>query len=216
VTGRVVAASGLAAAALWAAGLTAWGPLLHGGGLAHAAPALAAAAWLAGWGLMATAMMLPAAAPLIAASSRRGLVVAAYLGVWVAAGIAAAGLAVVAGPLALPAGMAAAGAYQFTPHKRRSLARCHGQRRLAEAGSGDASGDAVRAGVGHGAATLRCCGPLMALMALGLAGPAWMPLLGGVMAAEAASPFGARLRAPLGLILLLASPLVLWAGPPPG
>lgn len=216
MTGRVVAASGLAAAALWAAGLTAWGPLLHGGGHAHAAPALAAAAWLAGWGLMATAMMLPAAAPLIAASSRRGLVVAAYLGVWVAAGIAAAGLAVVAGPLALPAGMAAAGAYQFTPHKRRSLARCHGQRRLAEAGSGDASGDAVRAGVGHGAATLRCCGPLMALMALGLAGPAWMPLLGGVMAAEAASPFGARLRAPLGLILLLASPLVLWAGPPPG
>jgi hypothetical protein len=56
----------------------------------------------------------------------------------------------------------------------------------------------------------------MALMALGLAGPAWMPLLGGVMAAEAATPLGARLRAPLGVILLLASPLVLWAGPPPG
>jgi predicted metal-binding membrane protein len=73
----------------------------------------------------------------------------------------------------------------------------------------------VRAGLAHGAATLRCCGPLMALMALGLAGPAWMPLLGGVMAAEAATPVGARLRVPLGVALLLASPLVLWAGHPP-
>jgi predicted metal-binding membrane protein len=215
VTGRLLAASGLAAAAIWAAGLTAWGPLLHGGGHLHAAPALAAAGWLAGWALMATATMLPAAAPLIAATARRGAVAAAYLGVWAAAGVAALALSVAAGPPALAAGLAAAGAYQFTPHKRRALARCHGQRRLAAAGSADASGDAVRAGLAHGAATLRCCGPLMALMALGLAGPAWMPLLGGVMAADAATPAGARLRVPLGVALLLASPLVLWAGHPP-
>lgn len=216
---RVAAASGLAAAALWAAGLTAWGPLLHGGaGHAHGAgPGLAAAGALAGWALMATAMMLPAAAPLIGAvERRRALVAAGYLAVWIAGGLAALGAGAVAGAAVLPAALAAAGAYQLTPHKRRALARCRGQRRLAALGTRDPSGDAVRAGVAHGAATLRCCGPMMALMALGLAGPAWMLLLGGVMAAEAATPAGGRLRVPLGLVLLAASLLVLRTGPPPG
>jgi hypothetical protein len=53
-------------------------------------------------------------------------------------------------------------------------------------------------------------------MVLGLGGPAWMLLLGGAMAAEAATPLGARLRVPIGLVLLLSSLLVLWTGPPPG
>ncbi len=120
------------------------------------------------------------------------------------------------GSAALPVALAAAGVHQFTPHKRRALERCRGQRRLADVASGDPSGDAIRAGLAHAAATMRCCGPLMALMVLGLGGPAWMLLLGGAMAAEAATPLGARLRVPLGLLLLLASLLVLWTGPPPG
>ncbi len=213
----VVAASGLAAAALWAVGLTAWAPLLHGGGHAHAAPGLAAAAWLAGWALMVTAMMLPAAGPLIGAvERRRGLLVVAYLGAWLAVGVAGLAAAALAGAAALPVALAAAGAHQFTPHKRRALARCRGQRRLAHAASADPSGDAIRAGLAHAAATMRCCGPLMALMVLGLGGPAWMLLLGGAMAAEAATPLGARLRVPLGLLLLVSSLLVLWWGSPPG
>lgn len=204
MTLRVAAAAGLAAAALWALGLTAWGPLLHhGAGHAHAAPALAGAAWLVGWALMATAMMLPAALPLIGAvERRRGLLVAGYLGVWAAAGLAALAVAALAGPDALPFALAAAGAYQLTPAKRRALACCQGQRTLAGAATGDPSGDAVRAGVAHAAATLRCCGPMMLLMAVGLSGPAWMALLGGVMALEAATPLGPRLRAPLGAALL--------------
>ena len=211
MTVRVVAVAGLAAAALWAAGLTAWAPLLHGGGhAAHAAPALAGAAWLAGWALMATAMMLPAAAPLLAAvERRRGLVAAGYLGVWTAAGVGALALSLFAPAAALPAALAAAGAYQFTPWKRRALASCRGQRRLAALATGDPSGDAVRAGVAHAAATLRCCGPLMALMALGLGGPAWMLALGGVMAAEAATAPGPRLRAPVGVALLAGAGLLL-------
>jgi predicted metal-binding membrane protein len=213
----VAAASGLAAAALWGMGLTAWAPLLHGGGHAHAAPGLTAAPWLAGWGLMVTAMMLPAAGPLVGAVERhRGLVVVAYLGAWLTLGVAALAAAALVGSAALPVALAAAGAHQFTPHKRRALARCRGQRRLADVASGDPSGDAIRAGLAHAAATMRCCGPLMALMVLGLGGPAWMLLLGGAMAAEAATPLGARLRVPLGLLLLLASLLVLWTGPPPG
>jgi predicted metal-binding membrane protein len=213
VTARVVAGAGLAAAALWAAGLSAWAPLLHGGGHAHGAPVLAGAAWLAGWALMATAMMLPAAAPLIGAvERRRGLAVAGYLGVWSAAGLAALALSLLVPAAALPAALAAAGAYQFTPAKGRSLARCHGQRGLAGIATGDPSGDAVRAGVAHALATLRCCGPVMSLMVLGLGGPAWMLLLGGVMAAEAATPWGGRLRAPLGVALLAAAAAALAAG----
>jgi predicted metal-binding membrane protein len=218
MTARVVAASGLAAAALWAVGLTACAPLLHGGtGHAHAGPGLAAAGGMVAWALMATAMMLPAAAPLIGAvECRRALLAAGYLTVWVAAGMVALAAATLAGPAALPAALAAAGAYQLTAQKRRALRRCLGQRRLAEAGTGDPSGDAVRAGVAHGVATLRCCGPMMALMALGLAGPAWMLLLGGVMAAEAATSAGERIRVPLGILLLGAALWVLWAGRPPG
>lgn len=218
MTGRVVAASGLAAAALWAAGLTAWGPLLHGAGHRHdAAPALGAAASLGGWALMVTAMMLPVAAPLIGAvERRRGLVVAGYLGVWIAVGLAAVAASAFAVAIALPAALAAAGAYQFTAHKRRSLARCREQRLLAGVASGDPSGDAVRAGVAHALSTLRCCGPLMALMLLpGLAGPGWMLLAGGVMAVEAATPLGPRLRIPLGILLLGSSLLVLWPSGPP-
>ncbi len=212
-----MAAPGLAAIALVAAGLTAWAPLLHAGGHAHAGPGVTAAGAMAGWALMATAMMLPAAAPLIgAAEGRRAPVAAGYLAVWVVAGLAALAAAALAGAAALPAALAAAGAYQFTPHKRRALARCGAQRGLAEARTGDPTGDAVRAGVAHGAATLRCCGPVMALMALGLAGPAWMLLLGGVMAAEAATPAGERIRVPLGVLLGVAALLALWAGPPPG
>jgi predicted metal-binding membrane protein len=219
-SGRVLAVSGLAAAALWALGLTAWGPLVAHGGAGHAhavAPALAAAGWLAGWALMATAMMLPAAAPLIGAvERRRALVAASYLAVWVAAGVAAAAAGALAGALALPAALAAAGAYQLSGHKRRALARCRGQRRLAGAGTGDGSGDAVRAGLAHGAATVRCCGPLMALMAVGLRGPAWMALLGGVMVAEATTPLGARLRLPLAAALLAAAVLAISGALPPG
>ena len=62
------AAAGLALVAL---GQTAWAPLLHHGPAAgghhaaHVAPGVAAAAWLVGWGLMAAAMMLPGAVPLV-------------------------------------------------------------------------------------------------------------------------------------------------------
>ncbi len=144
-----------AAAALALAGIgqTAWAPLLHhglgaGGGdhAAHAAPAVASAAWLVGWGLMVAAMMLPSAVPLVrevggavrerGGGRERAFTIAAFLGVW-----GAFGCAVLLGT-ALARGVApgllliAVGAYQLTPAKRAALARCRAHVRLLPAGLG--------------------------------------------------------------------------------
>ncbi|MGD9694785.1 MAG: DUF2182 domain-containing protein [Thermoleophilia bacterium] len=213
----VGAVAALAAAALWAIGATGWAPLLHGGGHAHAAPGLEMAVWTGGWALMVTAMMLPVAAPLLGATRRgRALLAGAYLGPWIAAGAVVWAAVLLAGAAPLWAGLVAAGAYQLTPAKRRSLAACRARRAPAALDGGDPTGDAVRAGLAHAAATLRCCGPLMALMVLGLTGPAWMLLLGAVMAIEAIAPPGARLRVPIGAVLLVAGAVVALAGASPG
>lgn len=139
-----VAAALLAGAALWALASTAWSPLMHRGGHAHAPyPAvLVAAAWMVGWVLMAVAMMLPTAIPLIAAAGRaaRGTPVAfltaGFLGVWTAFGVALlAGLGLLGAVLRLApldprpemvavAALAVAGVYQLSPRKARALNRC--------------------------------------------------------------------------------------------
>ena len=72
----------LAALTLVALTQTQWSPLLHHAGHhAGPAPALTAFAWMIGWSLMAVALMLPAATPLIARTTRgRGLLAAGFLG----------------------------------------------------------------------------------------------------------------------------------------
>ena len=98
-----------------------------------------------------------------------------------------------------------AGAYQFTPLKYRCLDRCRspltfvmehwrGRRERLEA---------LRLGLRHGLFCLGCCWSLMLLMfAVGVGNLGWMLLLGAVMAAEKNLPWGRRLSAPLGAVLL--------------
>jgi predicted metal-binding membrane protein len=213
----IAATSALAALALAGLGATAWAPLMHhgpAGGHAHAGAGPAAAAWLVGWGLMAAATMLPVAAPLARRVRSPGLLAAGFLAAWAALGVAV--LAAVAGlgaagapPTAGGVALLAAGAFQLTPAKARALARCRAHL-IPPATVGDPTGDAVRAGLAQGRASVACCGPLMAAMALGAAGGA-LPMLaaGAAMATEAAAPWGARLTRPLGAALLVAGVVAL-------
>lgn len=213
--------------ALLALGHTAWAPLLHHGPAgapghpAHAAPGVAAAAWLVGWGLMAAAMMLPGAAPLVrdvaggAGTARRGrgFVVAGFLGVWAAFGCAVLAATLAVRGVAPGLVLVAAGAYQLTPAKRRALARCRDHARLLPspgAAGTDPTGDALRAGVGHGLASVACCGALMAAVALVGGGGPWAMLAAGLaMTVEVAAPRGPHITAPAGLALIAAGLVLL-------
>ncbi|HEV8147264.1 MAG TPA: DUF2182 domain-containing protein, partial [Bryobacteraceae bacterium] len=66
--------------------------------------------------------------------------------------------------------------------------------------------DALRLGFHHGAYCVGCCWSLMLLMfAVATGGLGWMLLLGIVMAAEKNLPWGRRLSAPLGVVLIVAA-----------
>lgn len=219
-----LAAAGAAALALLAIGHTAWAPLMHhgpaaggGGHAAHAAPALASAAWLVGWCLMVVAMMLPAAVPLVrdvagtgpapGAARQRAFASAGYLGVWGASGLAVLGVLALA--VDAPAGvvLAAVGLHQLSPLKRRALTACRSHARLLPpgwAGGPDPSGVALRAGVSHGLASVACCGPLMlAVTLVAMDQPLLMLVAACAMTAEAATPLGPRITRPAGAALLL-------------
>ena len=210
----IAATSALAAAAVAGLGATAWEPVVHhgpAGGHAHAAAGLAAAAWMAGWGLMVAATMLPVAAPLARRVRSPALLAAGFLTAWAALGVVVlAGVAALGAAEAPPAlggaALMAAGVFQLTPAKARALARCRDHSR--PAASADPTGDAVRAGLAKGRASVACCGPLMAAMALGGVGGA-VPMLaaGAVIATQAAAPWGTRLTRPLGAVLLVAAVL---------
>jgi len=207
------------------------------GGLAHdsqfASVLTQAALYVAGWLLMTTAMMLPTTLPLLDAfrrmTARRDdrhrlvtLVIASYLGVWLAFGFAAhlfdLGLHEAfehvswlqenpwifgAGPLLI------AGAFQFSPLKYRCLERCR-----APVGfviqhwrGGNAAIQSLTIGAHHGLFCIGCCWALMLLMfAVGTGSVGWMLALGTVMAIEKNVRWGRRLSAPLGVALLT------WAG----
>lgn len=220
----LLAPAGLAGLALLAIGRTTWAPLLHHGPAvggahgAHAGPGLAAAAWLVGWGLMAAAMMLPGAVPLVrdvgravrarGGSRERAFTVAGFLVVWGAFGVAV--LVVVATAQGVASGLVliAVGAYQLSPAKRRALGLCRSHARLLPSGwatGRDPSGDATRAGVSHGLSSVACCGPLMAATALvGMGAPALMLTAGLAMTVEVAAPRGPRVTLPIGLVLIAA------------
>ena len=121
--------------------------------------------------------------------------------------------------VALPGGIAAGpvlvavGLYQLSPAKGRALAHCRSHARLLPPGwatGSDPSGDAVRAGVAHGMASVACCGPLMAAVALlAMDRPGLMLLAGCAMTVEAATPLGPRISRPAGAVLLVAGTLAL-------
>jgi predicted metal-binding membrane protein len=188
-----------------------------------------AALFVAGWTLMTVAMMLPTALPLLVLFRRvtrsrpdalrlAGCLIAGYLGVWVLVGTLAH-----AGDLGLHAviershwleerswliGVSTvmlAGAYQFAPLKSLCLDRCRSPYSfIVEHWRGGKAGlEALRLGVSHGWFCVGCCWALMLLMfVVGVGNLGWMLALGAVMAIEKNLPWGRRLSAPLGALLL--------------
>ena len=226
-SGAVVAAVATAWLALLAADVSGVGAALHHHALADGGPPLwlAVPVFLVAWQVMVVGMMLPASLPAIEVieSTLRGLArpgralvayLAAFGWVWATFGLAAflgdVGLhrTVDATPLLaerpwlIEAGvLAVAGAYQFAPLKRRSLAACR-HPGMPGSRAGDAS--AARIGLGDG---LACLGSSWALMLLmfgeGFASLGWMVALTAAMAYETSGRHGQQAARLIGVVLLL-------------
>ncbi|SEL44084.1 DUF2182 domain-containing protein [Rhodococcus maanshanensis] len=146
----------------------------HGGTEAAIAPAP-----ILLWALMCVAMMVPVSLPAIrhvGINSLRwrrqraiAIFLAAYLGVWVACGLAALPvIAFVRGHLddnvVLAMTVGAAAVWQLLPYQRRFLRACHRTVPLPPRGRRAAAGSA-RFGLRYGRACVGVCGPLMLVMA---------------------------------------------------
>jgi predicted metal-binding membrane protein len=143
--------------------------------------------FLVTWAPMMAAMMLPGAVPAVAARARGGAgaalaFTALYLAVWTAAGVLVHALYRPHGTLAAGAVVIAAGLYELTPLKRRSLRRCH-----EGTGSGLAYGGWC---VGSSA------GAMAVLLALGPMSVAWMAVVTAVVLAQKLLPPITRRRRP--------------------
>ncbi|HWZ33775.1 MAG TPA: DUF2182 domain-containing protein [Bryobacteraceae bacterium] len=205
----------------------AWWSLWMGdsAGLAHHAMHAghaSAAVFIAGWTVMTIAMMLPTSAPLILMFHRMmdgrsgpvALLVAGYLVVWIAFGAvvlvlreALSGL--VEGAIASAAILLIAGLYQFSSWKYACLDKCRSPMGFL---MGHWKGNAFRLGAEHGAFCVGCCWSLMLVMfAVGTGSVAWMLALGIVMAAEKNLPWGWKLSAPLGVVLVIGAMAVIIA-----
>jgi predicted metal-binding membrane protein len=171
--------------------------------------------WYLGiWVATTAAMMLPSAVPAaahVARLARRDLTVlfvAMYLAVWTAYGLAAYGLYRLVssldtgwlawderGPWAAGAVIVAAGIYELTPLKRRSLRRCRSARHPESP---------LRSGLAHGLDCVTCSGGLMAvLFVLGVMSLVWMALVAVAIFAEKVLPHGAPLATALGVALVV-------------
>jgi predicted metal-binding membrane protein len=153
------------------------------------AEGLGFANWIAGWALMTVAMMLPPALPLLRAFRRlttervdasqlMAFLAVAFLGIWVAAGLALylGGtllsralqlLPALAEQASLLAGIAAllAGAYQFTPLKMACLDACRSPMSviMTRWQSAHPAQSSMKIGVVYGAICVGCCWALMLL-----------------------------------------------------
>jgi len=149
------------------------------------------------------------------------LLLAGYLVVWAAFGLAAwvldrgihAGVDVVpwlaAHPQLIIGGtLLGAGLWQFSPLRDRCLDECRSPlgfvmnrwRGVSE------RREAFAMGVAHGAFCVGCCWSLMLVMfGVGLASVPAMLVLGGITAVEKNTPSGRRLTHPLGVVLVLAA-----------
>jgi predicted metal-binding membrane protein len=165
------------------------------------------------WAVMAVAMMLPTALPLVFlfARFRRGRhptepvggpttqLVLGYLAAWVAFGVAAAGLqfGLEQADLATPvmgelrsaalggATLVGAGLFQLTPLKRACLARCRSPLMFLMTRWRSGRLGSFLLGLDHGAFCLGCCWALMLVMFVaGVMNLAWMAALTVLMALE--------------------------------
>jgi predicted metal-binding membrane protein len=198
-----------------------------------------AAFFVLGWTVMIVAMMLPTSLPLFDLFQRLvrqrpdaqrlvALLIAGYVVVWSLFGLVAhTGDRAIHSAVehtvwldehswVIGAGVfLLAGLYQFTSLKYLCLDKCrsplsfvtehwHGSREHTEA---------FKLGLHHGLFCLGCCWSLMLLMfAVGVGNLGWMLALGAVMAVEKNMPWGRRLSAPLGVVLLAAAATVAFNG----
>lgn len=214
--------------------------LLHHHTLIEGGPPLwlALPLFLLGWQVMIAAMMLPASLPTIRVVSaavwrltRPRVAEAAFLGafavVWTIFALVAfmGDLALhrlvdatpwlAARPWLIEASvLALAGAYQFAPVRRRSLAACRHPVGLLPTTAPPRRGSFIL-GLDHGLACLGSSWALMLLMfAEGFASLWWMVALTAVMVYETTGRHGQRAASAAGLVLLLAG-LALLSGPLP-
>jgi len=223
--------------AIWTWGQSPYGRYLDHEALEEVELGSAAALLLfvGGWTLMTVAMMLPTASPLVSMFTtvvqRRddrvallALLAGGYLTVWAMFGLAAYGGDLVLHRLtgddgwlernawALGAGtLGLAGAYQFTKLKYQCLDKCRTPRMFIMQrwrGSHERR-NSFMLGVDHGTFCVGCCWSLMLLMfAVGHGSLVWMLGLGTMMAVEKNAPWGRRISAPLGYLLLVAAAVV--------
>ena len=185
--------------------------------------------FVAGWTLMIVAMMLPTSLPLVTLfrtvirqrperARLTTLLIAGYLGAWILFGalvyIGDWGLheAVEQSPqlqanawVIGAAMILLAGLYQFTPLKYHCLDKCRSPLSFITERwrGGHERKRAFGIGVSHGMFCLGCCWSLMLLMfAVGVGNVGWMLALGTIMAVEKNMPWGRRLSAPLGAVLV--------------
>src|SRR5262245_61307308 len=238
--GLMISLAGLAWCALWMWDRSPYGRYLKHeplGGLDAGSIMLALTLYLAGWVLMTVAMMLPTTLPLLEVFRRLTaprqdrarlltLVVAGYLGVWLGFGILAHGTdwllhEIVERSSWLEANawligtatLLVAGAFQFSRLKYRCLDKCRAPLSFVTQywrGRHERR-NAFLLGVHHGLFCVGCCWALMLLMfAVGVGNVAWMLILGAVMAVEKNMPWGRKLSAPLGVVLLAWGGLILF------
>jgi predicted metal-binding membrane protein len=210
-----------------------WTELGVGAWLCRAVPAgsvvVPATLYALGWMLMIAAMMLPTTLPLLVRFSRLTeqradsgalllLVIAGYLLIWLAVGLAAHtidyGLHAIAGALPwlgfngwiVGAGvLGLAGAFQFSTLKYACLDKCRTPFSfINEHWRGQAAyRQSFRLGLHHGLFCVGCCWAIMLLMfVVGTGSVGWMLALGAVMAVEKNVAWGRKISAPLGIGLL--------------
>jgi predicted metal-binding membrane protein len=152
--------------------------------------------WYLGiWVTMTAAMMLPTAVPHVARLARALPFAAGYLAVWTVFGLAAYGLYRLvssfdtgwlawdeAGPYVTGGLVVAAGLYELTPLKQRSLRRCR---------TAHQDGGAFGSGLRHGLDCVGCSGGLMVvLFAVGVMSLFWMVVVAAAIFAEKILPQG--------------------------
>lgn len=197
----------------------------HGNGITLLIPI-----FVVSWTLMIVAMMLPTSLPLVRLfqvlvmerPNRTWLVfllLSGYLIMWMLFGVIAFigdwGIHKVIEPITWfhtnawaigTATLVIAGLYQFTPLKYHCLDKCRSPLTfiMERWQGGNEFSQAFRLGIDHGIFCIGCCWSLMLLMfTIGAGSIGWMLMLGTVMAIEKNMPWGRRLSAPLGMILLL-------------
>lgn len=213
----------------WTLGRSPYVQLVHAHGTGGHGAAWTVYLSLAGWTLMVVAMMLPTTFPLVALFHSfirerpnrvrlTALLVTGYLWIWTLFGLVVyAGNHLVHGAVDQSAWLTAnlwmigagtvllAGLYQFTPLKHKCLEKCRSPMSfiMEHWHGGREDQEAFHLGMHHGLFCIGCCWSLMLLMfAVGVGNLAWMLALAAVMAVEKNVPWGRRLSAPLGVVLI--------------